>query len=218
MKKDRINIVYEDKDIIVVNKPAGLLTIATNNEKDNTLFHKTLLYLKSKNKNNKVFIVHRLDRETSGLIVLAKSEKVKKILQDNWNEQVTRQYVAVVEGITAEQGTIKSWLKETSTLLTYVSEKENDGELAITNYQRVGHNRKYSLIKINIATGKKHQIRVQLNSIAHPITGDKKYGATKNPINRLALHAYYLSFLHPVTKEKLIFEIKYPQEFDKLII
>ena len=217
-KKDKIDIIYEDKFILVVNKPYNLLTMATDNEKEKTLFHKVYTYLKQKNKNNKVFIIHRLDRDTSGIVVFAKDEKVKKILQDNWNELAKKRgYIAVVEGITEESKTVKSWLKETKSFITYSSSKPNDGKLAITKYKKIANNKKYSLLEIEILTGRKNQIRVHMKDIGHPIVGDKKYGSIINPLNRLCLHANKLELIHPITKEEHQFELKTPQNFINLI-
>lgn len=217
MKKEKINIVYEDKFIIVVNKPAHLLTMATDNERERTLFHKVISYEKQKNKNNKIFIVHRLDRETSGLVVFAKSEKIKKILQDNWDKDVKRNYIAVVEGkVEDSQGTIKTWLKENAAFVTYSSDKPNDGKLAITKYKLLNTSKGYSLLDINILTGRKNQIRVHMKDINHPIMGDKKYEAKTNPLNRLGLHAYKLEFIHPMTHELMKFETKIPVLFSNM--
>lgn len=215
MKKDKLDIVYEDKDIIVINKPTHLLTISTDNEKEKTLFHKVYLYLKKKNKNNKVFVVHRLDKDTSGLIVFAKSEIVKKKLQNNWNQSI-RNYVAVVNGnVEKEKDTLRSYLKETKTLLVY-STNDKSGDLAITSYQKIMANKEYSLLSINIKTGRKNQIRVQLNDINHSIVGDKKYGIKKDPLRRLCLHANYLEFMHPITNKKMSFDIDIPNTFISL--
>jgi len=217
MKKEKLDIVYEDKFIIVVNKPAGMLTISTYNEKERTLYHRIYEYLKQKHKNNKVFIVHRLDKDTSGLVLFAKDEKVKYKLQDNW-DKVIRYYYVIVNGVVKKsEDIIKSYLKETKTLLVY-STNDNDGKLAITEYKKLLNNNKYSLLNVNIKTGRKNQIRVHMNDINHSIVGDKKYGIKNNPINRLALHAYYLEFFHPVTNELLKLEINYPKEFNKLIL
>lgn len=216
MKKEKLDIVYEDKDIIVINKKTHLLTISTDNEKEKTLFHQVLLYLKKKNKNNKVFIVHRLDKDTSGLIVFAKNEQVKRKLQNNW-EQSKRGYVAVVHGVTKVQETIKSYLMETKTLLVYVTNNQKDGKLAITSYKKIMNNNQYSLLDINIKTGRKNQIRVQLDSINHSIVGDKKYGNKKtDPLRRLCLHANYLSFIHPVTNKVLELQTDIPKNFIEL--
>lgn len=218
MKKDKLDIVYEDKDIIVVNKPTHLLTISTEDEKEKTLFHKVMLYLKQKNKNNKVFIVHRLDKDTSGLIVFAKSETVKRKLQNNWEKSI-RGYAAVLNGIPEKnKDTIKSYLMETKTLLVYSTTDSKKGSLAITNYEIIKSNKKNSLVKINIKTGKKNQIRVHMKDINCPIVGDKKYGNIKfDPLRRLCLHANYLEFNHPITNKKLIFDISIPKSFISIV-
>jgi len=215
--KKKLEILYEDKYLIIINKPSNLLTISTEKEKERTLFHYVYEYLKKKNKNNKVFIVHRLDKDTSGLVLFAKTEDIKYKLQDNW-DNTKRYYYAIVNGIvTNEKDTIESYLKETKTLLVYSSNDTKNGKLAITQYEKLLNNTKYSLLKINILTGRKNQIRVHLNDIGHSIVGDKKYGIKNNPIRRLCLHAYYLEFIHPITNELLKLEIKYPKEFEKLI-
>ena len=217
MKKEKLDIVYEDKYLIVINKKSGLLTISTEYEKENTLYHQVLLYLKQKNKNNKVFIVHRLDKDTSGLIIFAKDEKVKRLLQDNWGD-VKRVYLGIVNGVIKdEEDILKSYLKETKTHLVY-STKDKNGDLAITKYERLATNKQFSLLKITIFTGRKHQIRVQLNDIGYPLVGDKKYSNIKNKnVKRLCLHASYLEFIHPITKEVLKLNTKYPREFNDII-
>ena len=184
------DILFEDNHIIVVNKPSGLLTIATDKEKEKTLFHIVREYLVSKDKYAKVFIVHRLDKDTSGIVVLAKDEKTKNKLQENWNEYVSlREYVAVVHGkLKNESDRIVQNLKETKTNLVYVS-KDKDGKEAITNYKVVKENDNYSLVSINIETGRKNQIRVAFSSIKNPIVGDKKYGLKDDKEERLYLHA-----------------------------
>lgn len=214
MKKDKLDIIYEDKDIIVINKKPHLLTISTENEKEKTLFHQVMLYLKKKNKANKVFIVHRLDKDTSGLIVFAKSETAKRKLQNDW-ENSKRGYITVVNGVVEkDKDTIKSYLMETKTLLVYSTNNKQDGKLAITSYEKINSNKLYSLLKINIKTGRKNQIRVHLNDIGHSIVGDKKYGNIKrDPLRRLCLHANYLEFTHPITNKKLVLETKIPSTF-----
>ncbi len=213
MRKDRIKILYEDKNIIVVSKPTHLLTIATQNEKERTMFHKVIEYERKKNKNNKVFIVHRLDKDTSGILVFAKSERIKKILQDNW-DKTKRYYMAIVEGIPKEQEkTIKSYLAENSRLITY-STNESKGKLAITKYKLIKHSKKFSLLDIEILTGRKNQIRVHMKDNNTPIVGDKKYGSTTNPMNRLGLHAYKIIFNHPITNKEMVIEDKLPKEFE----
>ena len=218
-KKDRLDIIYEDKNLIVVNKPSGLLTVSTDKEKEKTLIHKVINYEKKKNKNNKVFIVHRLDKDTSGIVVFAKSIKIKNLLQNNWDSLVElRQYVAVVEGIPdAENKTLRSWLKEDKTLRVYSSKKEGDGQLAITKYRVVLHNNNYSLLEVEIKTGRKNQIRVQLSENGNPIIGDKKYNSKTNPIKRLGLHANKLIIINPITKQKMMFETDVPDCFVEII-
>lgn len=217
MKKEKLNIIFEDKYIIVVNKKSGLLTISTDKEKDNTLYHQVYDYLKKKNKNNKVFIVHRLDKDTSGLIIFAKSEKVKKILQENWN-YVVREYVGIVNGkLKNNKGVLKAYLKETNTHLVYDC-KNDSGKLAITEYEVLKTNNNYSLLKINIKTGRKHQIRVQLANIGNSLVGDKIYDKKKNKgIKQLYLHALSLKFNHPITKELIILKTNYPKTFLNII-
>lgn len=215
MKKDRLDIVYEDKEIIVINKPAHLLCIATADERYNTLYHKVLEYEKKKNKNNKIFIVHRLDKDTSGLVLFAKNQKLKEQFQENWNSlAINREYYAIVEGFVSKaKETIVQNLKETKTLLTYVT-NDSDGKQAITSYEVLKASKNYSILKIKILTGRKNQIRVAMQSINHPIIGDKKYGSKKNPLRRICLHASILDIIHPITKQKMHFEAKIPHEFN----
>lgn len=210
-------IVFEDDNIIVVNKPAGLLTIATAKEKEKTLYHIVSDYLKSNNRGARVFVVHRLDKDTSGIVVLAKNESIKRQLQDNWNEYVTlREYVAVVHNkLKNKTGRIVQNLKETKTNLVYVTRKD-DGKEAITNYSVVKENDKYSLVSINIETGRKNQIRVAFASLGNAILGDTKYGI-KDEFNRLYLHANRLKMYYPVIKKELLFETANPVEFKKVI-
>ncbi len=212
-KSEKLDIIYEDKYLLVVNKPAHLLTIATEDEKINTLYHKAYEYLKKKNKNNKIFIVHRLDKDTSGIVVFAKSEEIKRKLQDNWNELAsTREYLAVVEGKLDKPGTIKEYLAENKALITYATTKDK-GKLAITHYEPISFTNGQSVLKVTIDTGRKNQIRVGLANLKHPILGDKKYGSTKNPLRRLCLHASRLILTNPITKETHEFVAKTPQEF-----
>ena len=212
MKK--LDIIYEDKELIVVNKPAKKLTIATNKEELNTLYHEVYEYVHKKNKRNRIFIVHRLDKDTSGVVLFSKNEKLKYLLQDNWNEITKRSYLAIVEGIVKDKGTVKSYLKETKTLLTYSSNKK-DGKLAITEYEPITYHNKNTLLKINIKTGRKNQIRVHMKDIGHPIIGDKKYGSKKDLYKRMTLHAYELELIHPITKKKMVFTAKIPNCFNE---
>lgn len=212
MNKKKMQIIYEDKFIIVVDKPAHLLTIATQNEKERTMFHQVITYERAKNKNNKVFIVHRLDKDTSGLLIFAKNQKIKEQLQANWNH-VKREYIAVVEGVVEKnESTIKSYLTEEKNFIVH-STTSKKGELAITKYKKLNISKSYSLLQIEILTGKKNQIRVHMKEMNHPIIGDKKYGAKTNPLKRLGLHANILEFEHPVTHQIIHLESKVPMEF-----
>lgn len=212
------DILFEDNHIIVVNKPSGLLTIATDKEKEKTLYHIVREYLISKDKYAKVFIVHRLDKDTSGIVVLAKDEKTKNKLQENWNEFVTlREYVAVVHGtLKKKEGRIVQRLKETKTNLVYVT-KDNDGKEAITNYKVLKENDNYSMLSIEIETGRKNQIRVALASQQNPIVGDKKYGEARDKEERLYLHANRLKIYYPELKKDILFETSTPNEFKKIM-
>lgn len=213
-----LNIIYEDAELIVIDKPAGLLTIATDAEKEVTAYYKLTNYVRKTNPENRIFIVHRLDRDTSGVMLFAKNEAVKKILQNNWKELVVeRAYLAVVEGpVRKEEGTIKSWLLETKTKLMYSSSKPGDGLEAITHYKVLKNSALHSLLEIHLETGRKNQIRVHMKDIRHSIIGDKKYGAMTNPIGRMALHAQILAFYHPITKELLHFATEIPSNFAQL--
>ncbi len=215
-KQEKLKILYEDKYLIVVSKPAGLLTISTNKEHNKTLYRQVSDYVKKQHKSNKIFIVHRLDKDTSGIVLFAKNELIKRKLQQNW-EKFKRSYVALVEGKVNNKGTIKNYLKETKTLHTYITNDKTRGKLAITNYKPIKISKEYSLLSIDILTGRKNQIRVHMSSINHPIVGDKKYGSTKNPIRRMTLHSTYLEFIHPISNKKIEILDKYPNIFDKLI-
>lgn len=211
-----IDIIYEDKDIIVINKPSGLLTVATEKEKNKTAYHLVMEYLKKKNKNNRIFIIHRLDKDTSGIIMFAKNESAKHLYQDNWNDIVKKRcYYAVIDGkMENKEGTIKSYLKENGNMVYSV--KDRSGKLAITEYKVLKERKNISLLDINLKTGRKNQIRVHMKENKTPILGDLKYGEKSKLINRLALHAYKLELVNPVTKKLLTFEINMPNEFKML--
>ncbi len=206
-----IDIIYEDDNYLVVNKPSGMLTISTEKEKNRTLYHMVREYIHNKNKHEKIFIVHRLDRETSGLVLFCKNEELRDKIQENWEKvAVKREYHAVVLGLMEKKkDRLVSYLKENKMNLVYVS-KTNDGKEAITNYEVVREN-KNSLLKIWIETGRKNQIRVQLANINHPILGDKKYGNLKG--KRLLLCANRLDIRDPKSRKVLSFEINVPREY-----
>ncbi|WP_432352433.1 RluA family pseudouridine synthase [Sporosarcina sp. A2] len=210
-----LSIMYEDDSIIVIDKEAGLLSMAAKDKKETTAFSELSTYVKKANRSNRVYIVHRLDRETSGVMLFAKTEEVKKLLQDNWEESVQeRGYVALVEGkVRAETGEIVSWLRETRTFKVYSNPTDNGGQKAITRYKRLQASAQFSLLELSLETGRKNQIRVHMEEIGHPVVGDKKYGATTNPIKRLGLHAVKLIIIHPITKEQHTFISDAPSAF-----
>jgi RluA family pseudouridine synthase len=214
----KIPIIYEDNDIIVIDKSAGMLSVSTDKEAKNTAYRMINDYVKSKFKFNKIWIVHRLDRDTSGIMLFAKNEKIKLKLQENWDKMAKlRSYIAVVEGrVNAPEQKITSWLKQTKTLLVYSSHKKGDGKIAVTNYKLLQASNKYSLLEITLETGRKNQIRVHMKDIGHPVAGDKKYGAVSDPLRRMALHANALTVKHPTTSEELKFESTVPNCFTKL--
>ena len=210
-------VLFEDEHIIVVDKPAGLLTIATDKEKEKTLYHMVREYLVSKDKRNKVFIVHRLDKDTSGVVIFSKDEKTKNLLQDNWNEFVKlREYTLVCHGhLEKESGRIVNYLKETKTKLVYTTSKDKGIE-AITNYKVIKTNDKYSLVSVFLETGRRNQIRVAFSDMENPIVGDKVYGI-KDSESRLYLHANRLKLYYPYIKKDILFESKNPIEFKKIM-
>ncbi|GAB3714455.1 RluA family pseudouridine synthase [Spirosoma flavus] len=210
-----LTIIYEDAHLIVINKQAGLLSMATNKERDRTAYSILSDYVKKENPKNKIFIIHRLDRETSGVMMFARSEKVQRIMQENWNATTKqRTYVALVEGVPEpRQGTVTSYLRESKALIVYSSQNPELGQLSITNYNVVKFNRHYALLELELETGRKNQIRVHMQDIGHPIAGDTKYGATSDPIGRLGLHAEVLAFEHPITGEPMRFDAAIPKGF-----
>ncbi len=210
-----MKIVFEDDYLIVVNKDAGLLSISTSKENRHTAYAYLSEYVKQHDEENKIFIVHRLDRETSGLMMFAKSQKIQEQLQEKWADAVLcRRYYALVEGFVAkEQNTIHTWLYEhPKSLKVYVSEP-GKGVEAITNYRVIDGSRFYTLLDVELDTGRKNQIRVHMQHMGHPITGDSKYGARHNPMNRIGLHAAELTFVHPITRKTQSFKTAVPPAF-----
>ena len=208
-------ILYEDDYIIVVNKPSGLLTIATDKEKQCTLYHMVRECLQKRKHGSKVFIIHRLDKETSGVLLLAKDLKTKNQIQQHWDEYVkVREYKAIVEGVPKKkEGMLIHYLKETSTNLVYVAK---DGKRAVTSYKLEKSKNGFSLLTIFIETGRKNQIRVQLSHIGLPILGDKKYHK-KTKGKRLYLHATRLKIFYPMLGKMMTFTAPEPQEFKKVV-
>lgn len=205
-KKTIIDIIYEDEDIVVINKPSGLLSIASDNEKVETAYRLVLDYVKQYNPRNRVFVTHRIDKETSGVLLFSKSEELRNELQDNWNDIVTKRgYIALVEGkMDKKEDTIVNYLLETSTNIMYASNDRKNGKKAVTHYKVLKSNNRYSLLDVNIDSGRKNQIRVALSNINHPIVGDDKYGNKNSPIKRLGLHAYELDIKIKEKEYKLV--------------
>jgi 23S rRNA pseudouridine1911/1915/1917 synthase len=219
-KELQLDILHEDKDVIVVNKPAGLLTMSTETESERTLYFELTAYERSKWKDGKgrVFIVHRLDRDTSGLLVFAKNPRTKVFLQENW-DQAVKKYHAVVEGTPAEpSGDIRSALSGDKFRRVYAS-KDKNAKDSVTHYRVLQTNGQYSLLDLKLETGRKNQIRVHLADLGHPVAGDAKYGAQSDPLGRMALHAYHLSFPHPTIQERTMsFHCEAPHNFKKLVL
>ncbi|MDE7024809.1 MAG: RluA family pseudouridine synthase [Paramuribaculum sp.] len=215
----RMKLVYEDDDIIVVNKGYGLLSMGTDKIKDGTAYSILREYVKWQSPKNKLFIVHRLDRDTSGLMMFAKNEKAKDTMQHNWNNMVlNRKYLAVVEGKVEEpEGVIRSYLTENAEHEVYSTQDEKNGQLAVTRYKTLACKNGYTLLEVELDTGRKNQIRVHMKEMGHPITGDRRYGAESSPIHRLALHAQTLRFVHPVTRKEMNFETPIPAGFSKMV-
>lgn len=217
-RKERLiglDIMYEDNQIIVVNKSAGLLSVATNKGREITAHGELMKYVRDKDKQNRIYVVHRLDRDTSGVMMFAKTKSIQTILQNAWDEMVTeRSYVALVHGkVKQEKGYVSSWLKENKAFHVYSTQQKNDGLYAMTLYDVIRKNRDFSLLNVELKTGRKNQIRVHMQDMGHPVVGDKKYGGRGNPIKRLGLHAQALEFMHPVKKEKMRFEAETPSIF-----
>lgn len=214
-------ILFEDDSLIIIDKPAGLLTMGTDDEKIRTVYYRLTTYIQAESRKNqgRIFIVHRLDREASGLLVFAKTEAVKRTLQESW-DKVVKKYYAVVEGtprLTSD--TIESYLVEDKFRRVYsVGDPRRDSKHAVTRYTVIRKSARLSLLDVHLVTGRKNQIRVHLADIGHPIIGDEKYGSRMNPIRRLGLHAHYLSFRHPATGRQLHFESRLPQVFARLFV
>jgi RluA family pseudouridine synthase len=211
----KVKVLYEDDDLIAVEKPEGLLSVESDKEKE-CAFAQVLQYLQSKDKSSRPFILHRIDKETSGVLLFAKNIKLHSMLRMQWNELVqTREYVAVCEGIfEKKEDTVISYLRENANNLVY-STQDPTGQKAITHYKVEKEGGGYSFVRVQIDTGRKNQIRVHMQLVGHPIVGDDKYGHTKNPLGRLGLHASCLTILHPITKELLTFRSSVPACFHK---
>jgi len=214
-----LTVLYEDPDMIVVDKINGLLTMGTEREKENTAYYHLTDYVRKGNprSRNRIFIVHRLDRDTSGILVFAKSESVKRFLQDNWKD-FSKKYVAVVHGQMSEkEGIITSYLVENSANRMYSVNNPEKGKFSKTGFKVVKENAKFSLLEINLFTGTKNQIRVHFSENGHPVAGDKIYGVPEKGIKRLALHSVSLTLIHPFSKKTMNFETVVPPYFYELV-
>lgn len=219
-KNPRLKIVYEDDDIIVVNKGYGLLSMGTDNKSEGTAYWILRDYVKRKDPRNKIFIVHRLDQQTSGLMMFAKNVQAKEAMQHNWNNMVLeRRYIAIVEGgqIDPPVGSVESYLAENSVHEVYSTDNPNEGQFAVTRYRTLRSRGQYSMVELQLETGRKNQIRVHMKDLGHPIAGDKRYGAKTSPIHRLCLHAQTLRFVHPITKRDMNFTSELPAGFTKMV-
>lgn len=211
-----LDILYEDDYLIVINKPCGLLSISNDKEKDITAYRMVSDYVKSNNKKGFIFVVHRLDQDTSGILMFCKNEKIRDRLQENWNSVVKKRgYIALVDGKINGNGTIRSFLMEDKRQFVY-SSKNGIGKEAITHYSVIKNNNNYSMIQVFIDTGRRNQIRVHLSERGFPIVGDKKYRCKTNPIKRLCLHANILEFIHPVSKKIISIKCDIPDNFKQL--
>ena len=212
-----LDILYEDDYLIAINKPCGLLSISNDKEKEITAYRMVSDYVKKNNNNKYIFVVHRLDQDTSGILMFSKNEKIRDKMQDNWNTIVKKRgYIAIVDGKLSGNGTIHTYLTENKQQFVY-SSKNNQGKEAITHYSVLKSNNNYSLVQVFIDTGRRNQIRVHLSEKGYPIVGDKKYKCKTNPIKRLCLHANILEFIHPVTKKLIHIESDIPSGFNKIV-
>lgn len=211
-------VIYEDSDIIVADKAAGLLTISTEKVKYDTAFHRLNEYVRKGNSKskNRAYIVHRLDKDTSGIILFAKTEKAKHYLQDNW-QNFSKKYYTVIHGsLKEDEGTMTSYLAENSAHKMYSVTDPEKGKLAETGFKVLKKSKEFSLLEINLLTGRKNQIRVQLADKGCPVLGDKKYGNSRTSNKKLNLHAYLIEITHPHSKENISFEAKVPAYFEKV--
>ena len=210
-----LEVLYEDNDIVVVYKPVNLLTVATTGERERTVFSCLRAWLKERNPSGGIYIVHRLDKFASGILVFAKSERVQSLLKGIFQRHdIQRKYWAIVEGSVAKnQGTIQSYLAENRLMRMHSTDNVNDGKFAVTHFRVLRRTRGFSSLEVTLETGRKNQIRVHLSEMGHPIVGDRAYGSTTDPLKRLGLHAFRLSFRHPATGMPMLFQTDPPTGF-----
>jgi 23S rRNA pseudouridine1911/1915/1917 synthase len=203
-----LEILYEDEALLAVNKPAGLLSVATDTEKEKTAFR-----LLKDQLGRRIYVVHRLDKDTSGVLLFAKSTEIRYNLQSQWENTPRREYLAICQGVFGEKkGRIETTLSETASRMVF-SSRFGEGKLAVTEYEVLKENAAYSLLRVLLKTGRKNQIRVHMKELGHPVVGDKKYGASCDPLGRLGLHASVLEIIHPVAKKPLVIEAKADARF-----
>lgn len=214
-----LSILHEDEDVIVVLKAQGLLTVATERERETTAQAYLNAYLKAKGERERIHVVHRLDRETSGVLVFAKHFEAREALKNLFAaHDVERVYVAIIEGeMDPPRGTIRSHIRERRDLRMESVDAHPDAKLAVTHYRTLKTNARYAMLEITLETGRKNQIRTHLSEAGHPVIGDRLYGSTVNPIGRLALHAKLLGFEHPSTGKKMVFTAPVPDAFRRLV-
>ena len=213
-----LKIIYEDEDLIAIDKPSGLLSISNSKEKEITAFHLVSDYIKTNNKKAHLFVVHRLDEQTSGVLLFAKNKKIKLQLQENWNKLVqSREYICVVKGKTPIREKIESYLTMNHFQIVHSTKNKEIGNYAITRYERIKYKNTYSLLKVEIDTGRRNQIRAHLSEKGFVIVGDKKYGSKINPIGRLALHASSLVLTDPRNNKLLVLKSNIPKEITALV-
>lgn len=214
-----LTIEYEDDHLIVINKEPGFLSVSTDKEKARTVYNILTEHVKKKKKPGRIFVLHRLDREVSGLMIFAKNEDIQAQYQKNWDRLVPLYtYVAIVEGVPEPRtGTITSWLTEDKNYVMRASETNNGGLESTTHYKVLKSNGQYSLLSYKLETRRKNQIRAQMKQIGHSVVGDKKYGAPDNPIKRIALHAQDMLLIHPVSGQKLEFNSPIPKAMMQLV-
>lgn len=214
-----LEILYEDKHLIAVNKAAGLLSISTGKDDEPTAYSELMTYVRHKRRHNRIYIVHRLDRDTSGVMLFAKHKDVQNKLRNHWQHYIKkRQYLALVEGLVQKKsGTITSYLKEGQHYQMYSVSKNQGGKKAVTHYHVRKSTERFSLVDVSLVSGRKNQIRVHMQDIGHPVVGDKKYGSTKNPLKRLGLHAEIIAFVHPITNKFIKITAQPPRRMLRII-
>ena len=216
----RIKLVYEDNDIIVVDKGYGVLSTAAGKPSDDTVYNILKKYARGFSDKANVYVVHRLDRDTSGLMLLTRTKQARDKLISNWNNMVIdRKYIAIVEGkMEQKEGTVKSFLAENpDTFEMYSTDDKKLGRLAVTRYRVVEQGSRFAMVELEIKTGRKNQIRVHMHDLGNPVSGDRKYGGHPSPINRIALHATTLAIVHPITGKAVTFTSPVPDNFLKMI-